>query len=228
MKSILSLAIAIAIMAGAVRAGADTIALSNLSGTGTYNTGFGLTTTAWAAVGLTTDASSQQFVSMTGEFFGSNTGGTLEGGIFSDNGSNKPGSLLSAFNNVTVPPGGVVPETITTVSPYQLAPATKYWFVIHDFSVFQWRNDTATNGTTPTAASGYAFDGFVTSSNSGSTWTASTTNYTVQIVTVPEPSTLALAAAGAIGLAVVLGRRRRFSLASCNEEDIYFEGRRTR
>jgi hypothetical protein len=197
----------------AVPAGAFTIAMSNVPGSGSYDKAKMLSTTEWEAIGLTTDASSQDFTSLVGVFAGGTTGGTLEGGIYSDNGFNAPGLELASFNDVPVNPFLMPQVTITTHSAFQLQASTKYWLVLHDSTPFAWMADNTTSGTTPGVAPGYMYDGFDTSSNAGGTWSTDDINYTVQISTtpvavVPEPSTLVLAAAGVVGIAIVARRRR--------------------
>ncbi len=210
MKFILSFALTIVSIAVAIAANANTIAISNVPGTGSYNKPKALSPVAWEAVGMTTDATSQDFVSLVGVFAGGTTGGTLEGGIFSDNGLNKPSTQLMAFNNVPVAPFTTAQFTITTTSNFHFLPSTKYWFVLHDAIPFAWMGDNAVNGTTPGVTPGYNYNGFASTADSGTTWLADSVNYTAQISTipVPEPSTLALTLAGALGM-VLIARRLR-------------------
>ena len=199
-------------LAAAAPAGANMIAISNVPGSGSYDKPKLLSTTNWEAVGLTTDASSQNFSGLVGVFAGGTTGGTLEGGIYSDSGFNKPSTLLSAFNNVPVTPFVTAQVLVTTSSLFQFQPSTKYWFVLHDFTPFAWMADNSISGTTPGVTPGYSYNGFADSSNAGGSWATDNINYTVQIstsaVVAPEPSTLALMAAGALGMAWVARRRK--------------------
>ncbi|MGA2035343.1 MAG: PEP-CTERM sorting domain-containing protein [Thermoguttaceae bacterium] len=185
---------------------AETIALSNLPGSGTYIYGEILTSVNWEAVGLTTDTSAETFVSLVGQFAGGFAGGVVEGGIYSDS-NNSPGTLLAAFNAVTVPAFVEGSYPVTTTSPYTMQPSTPYWFVLHDpiQFPFNWEIDDAGSGfgTVPTPASGYSFNGYENSGNAGLTWVFDTSNYAVQISTaaaVPEPGTLLLVTIGALGL----------------------------
>ena len=209
MRFLVPFAFLLAFVVAASQANADTIALNNMPGNGTYSP-VGLTTTTWAAVGMTTDASQESFSSLTAEFRTQGSSGTAEGGIFSDN-SNKPGTLLAAFNNATVPSGVTSAVTLTTTAPYTMLASTKYWFVLHDSVNFSWESDSA--NAAPTAATGFTFNGYQTSANSGSSWSnLATFNPLVQISTsavVPEPSTFALLAAAGSLILVTRATRRR-------------------
>lgn len=196
-------------IASPVRAGSISV-LSNIPGTGT-TPAYDLTTTSWAAVGLTTSSSAVTFASLTG-YFESSNGGTLDGGIYS-NASGSPGVKQATFNSVAVP--GTDPiETLTTTSPFTLQASTSYWFVLSDFSSSVIWLRPVTN-TAPTAATGYTFLGYMDSSNTGSSWSTGSENAFVDIdvtplsSTVPEPATIAMFISGFLCFAAYRWRRRQ-------------------
>jgi hypothetical protein len=190
--------------------------LTNLPGTGLYKAvGQSLATTTWEAVGLTTGTTAETFDSFAGRFTNStNSGATLEGGIFANNSGN-PGTLLSAFTNVVIPARTDALVTLNTASSFTMQPNTNYWFVVHDApSQFAWVQDNSTNGTVPTASAGNAFVGYRNSINSGAAWTTpgiTSANYTVDIAATPtpEPGTLVLFGIGAISLFAISRSRKR-------------------
>lgn len=169
------------------------IILSNLPGSGDYNGGSKwLRSWAWEAVGLQMSSTALTFASLDG-YFGNNTGTdlTLGGDIYSDN-SGHPGSSLATFTDITVPASsGPTEYSLVTGSSYVLQANTAYWFVMKDVGGVFVTRDTA--NTAPTRASGYTFNGYQSTDDSGSTWSSDTSgNWTVQIQAVPEPSSVAL------------------------------------
>src|SRR5262249_53931604 len=134
--------------------------LSNLPGTGTYHATQLLSTTQWAAINLTLGGTAETFDSFRGFYSNNSTNPLLlEGGIYS-NVSGHPGSLLSAFGNVSIPGNTTTPApfTLTTTSSFVMQPSTSYWFVVHDPPAgITWAKDSSTSGTTPIAAAGHTF-----------------------------------------------------------------------
>jgi hypothetical protein len=203
-----SVLLAIAIFAAAPNAHA-LVVLSNLPGSGNYTGGsITLGTTSWEAVGLKMGTTSADFTSFTG-YFDSFQNHTLQGGIFSDN-AGQPGSSLISFtpqsvNSVVSPTA----YTLTTATAYTLQANTSYWFVLWDPpSYLDWDRDTS--NTAPSAASGFTFNGYMRSVNSGSTWSADTTgNWTVEVQVVPEPSSAMLLLAGVCGMTLRSRARRK-------------------
>jgi hypothetical protein len=192
-----------------------TVILSNLPGSAPYINTIGLTTTSWAGVGLTTGSTAENFGSVSGMFGNSATSAaTLEGGIYSSV-SSHPGTLLSAFTNVTIPANTSTPALFSLVaaSSFTMQPSTAYWLVFHDqpsVGLF-WTKDNAASGTIPTASAGHAYNGLVVSGNSGGAWSVASFNNTVEVnvTPTPEPGTLVLGSLGAAGLLLVARRRRR-------------------
>jgi len=175
------------------------IILSNLPGSSDYTGDYQfLSTTRWEAIGLQMSSTAMTFSSLEGYFGNSHfvSNYTLEGGIYDDN-LGKPGSLLAAFTQVTVPRLTTATHySLATASAYDLVAATTYWFVVKDVGGLSWYRDTV--NTVPTPAPGYTYNGYMITYDSGSTWGADTSgNWTVQIQVVPEPGSVALMLAGA-------------------------------
>jgi hypothetical protein len=94
-------------------------------------------------------------------------------------------------------------DTVFDTNPFSLAANTSYALVLaSNASEIKWGRN---RDTTPTASSGFQYDTFLVSLDSGGTW--STTSGTssiamdnaVEITVVPEPSTMLLLAMGAVG-----------------------------
>ena len=187
------------------------VVLSNLPGSGTYGATNYLTTTSWAAVGMTTSASAVYFSSLTGMFSNDDSiAHNLTGGIYSDAGG-QPGSLLASFVSQSVEAGTPATSfTLATASAYTLAANTNYWFVVSDPPAQHgvwWSRDT--DNTVPSVASGYSLLGYMGTGTSGGSWFVQPNNLAVGIAvdSIPEPSLALLLAAG-LG-ALGMSRRRR-------------------
>jgi len=148
-----------------------------------------------------------------------NDGGTITSGtncptgdftlhIYNDSGSNSPGTLLATFNvgnanqtltNQTIAARGGIPEYYysTSIPDLTLTPGTEYWLGI-------------SNSTTPDVVWGWAVAAQLTGDAfqfGGGVWNARTNELAFNLTGLPEPGTLALFTAGAIGL-VRLRRRK--------------------
>jgi uncharacterized repeat protein (TIGR01451 family) len=152
--------------------------LSNLpgtsSGTGT-DLGLGIDAAdRTKAVGLTMGADPMVFDSLEALLSNPTPASTLSGGIFSDVGGN-PGVELVAFD--PVPVAESTPPTVFTVTaaaPFTLEANTAYWFVLDGPATtnsLQW--DSLDPNVAPTPAPGITFDGYLFSSDGGTSWGAS-------------------------------------------------------
>ena len=181
------------------------IVLSNLPGSGDYSgPAFALSTSDWAAVGLTTGPVPVAFEALTGFFSGGGPKSDVGGWIYSDIGG-MPGASVATFVSQYVPLFTPMPYALSTTSPYILQANTSYWFVVDDLTPLAWHSDTAS--TVPVAAPGYSFLGYQSTADSGVNWTPIAGNYTVaiQVQEVPEPAAVVAMLLGATGL---LGLRR--------------------
>ncbi len=93
--------------------------------------------------------------------------------------------------------------TFLDTNPYSLAANTSYALVVaSDASQIKWGRN---QNTTPTASSGFQYDTFLVSTDSGGTWSTTSGSSTiamdnaVEINVVPEPSTTLLLGMGAVG-----------------------------
>jgi hypothetical protein len=93
--------------------------------------------------------------------------------------------------------------TFFDASPFSLAANTSYALVLaSNASEIKWGRN---QNTTPTASSGFQYDTFLVSADSGGTWSAISgtspiaMDNAVEIDVVPEPSTMLLLAIGAVG-----------------------------
>jgi hypothetical protein len=93
--------------------------------------------------------------------------------------------------------------TFFDASPFSLAANTSYALVLaSDASEIKWGRN---QNMTPTASSGFQYDTFLVSADSGGTWSAISgtspiaMDNAVEIDVVPEPSTMLLLAMGAVG-----------------------------
>jgi hypothetical protein len=92
-------------------------------------------------------------------------------------------------------------DTVFDINPFILAANTSYALVLaSDASEIKWGRN---RETTPTASSGFRYDGFLVSANGGGTWSTMSDTISmdnaVEIDVVPEPSTMLLLAMGAFG-----------------------------
>lgn len=162
--------------------------------------------TAWKAMLFTTGSSPTQLDSVV---VGLNPNPTTQStpftqqvkvSLFSVSGGNPDTELLTTgLVSVTMPARqGVYP--FLDASSFTMASNTPYALVLSsDSSTIKWGSN-GVSSTTPTASAGFAYNTFLQSSDTGSSWTASlATNNAFAISVVPEPSQLALLAMGAVG-----------------------------
>lgn len=101
--------------------------------------------------------------------------------------------------------------SLTGVTSFDLAPNTSYALVVASDAVgVRWANRT---GFTPTASGGFQYDGFLGTSDAGSSWTSSVGTANVMQIAfsaIPEPGSIK-AAAGAALLAAAACHRCRTS-----------------
>jgi hypothetical protein len=97
--------------------------------------------------------------------------------------------------------------TFFDASPFSLAASTSYALVVSsDASGIKWGRN---QNTTPTASSGFQYDGFRQSLDGGGTWSSASisTDNAVAIDVVPEPAAVLLFGIGAVGgLGIFVGR----------------------
>jgi hypothetical protein len=107
-------------------------------------------------------------------------------------------------------------DTVFDINPFILAADTSYALVLaSDADEIKWGRK---RDTTPTALSGFQYNTFLVSANSGGTWTTTSgtspisMDNAVEIDVVPEPSTmlfLAMGAFGGLGISVLRIARPR-------------------
>ncbi|MBX3739104.1 MAG: PEP-CTERM sorting domain-containing protein [Candidatus Didemnitutus sp.] len=222
-------------LAAAISASAQTsIAFGNLGGTtgsvpltAAYPIFYAdPTTDFWGAVGFTVGATSYTFDHVTAPFYSlySDTPTTVEGGIYSNVGGN-PGTLLAAFNTLSVAPQSTGAQTydLTLASgTLQLQTGVSYFIVVHDAAPGPIWVRTGSE-TTPSSSVGFTFDSYRGSSNGGAVWDSSgyygistiQPSFDLYVTSaVPEPSTYAaIFGAMALGAVAIVRQRRRAAAA---------------
>ena len=191
------------------------VVISNLPNTALG--GSTISDTAWKAMLFTTGSSPTQLDSVV---VGLNPDPTTEVtpftqqvkvSLFSVAGGNPNAELLTTGLVSVTMPARLGVYTFLDEGSFTMASNTPYALVLSsDISLIKWGSNGASS-TTPTASSGFAYNTFLQSSNTGSSWTTSlATNNAFAISVVPEPSQLALLAMGAVGSWWAFhGRRRR-------------------
>ena len=157
--------------------------------------------------GFTTGSSDSVLDSITLDLStGSGSGFTLS--LYADNGSSLPGSLLETLTgNASPTAGGLVTYTSSGTA---LAANTTYWWVASVAAPTAGNFSTVTTGDSAgTSPEGWTFASTYQGNGSGS-WNniGSTAQFSVAatIDAVPEPSTLALAGMGGLGLLMMFRR----------------------
>ena len=191
------------------------VVISNLPNT--VAGGSTISDTAWKAMLFTTGSSPTQLDSVV---VGLNPDPTTEAtpftqqvkvSLFSVSGGNPNAELLTTgLVSVTMPARQGV-YTFLDASSFDMASNTQYALVLSsDNLLIKWGSNGGSS-TTPTASAGFAYNTFLQSSDTGSSWTTSlATNNAFAISVVPEQSQLALLAMGAVGSWWAFrGRRRR-------------------
>lgn len=144
--------------------------------------------------------------------------------LYSDNGSNLPGSAIGTFNTASPTPAFVAETSNVYEFAYTgtttLTAGTKYWIVMESIStspLFEWYF--ATGGGAPNPAeqngSGVTYLGTVgTPGNAVPSWgtnldAIASSNLRFNVVVVPEPSTYALGLVGTLVIGAVARRKGR-------------------
>ena len=173
--------------------------------------------TAWKAMLFTTGSSPTQLDSVV---VGLNPDPTTEVtpftqqvkvSLFSVSEGNPDTELLTTGLVSVTMPARLGVYTFLDENSFTMASNTPYALVLSsDNSLIKWGSNGA-NTTTPTASAGFAYNTFLQSNDTGSSWATSlATNNAFAISVVPEPSQLALLAMGAVGSWWAFrGRRRR-------------------
>lgn len=133
--------------------------------------------------------------------------------------SGAPGSLVDTFSLVSGSVSSLATyRFVASTGTVLLSDSTPYWVVVSDTAAgsgsnFAWAiTDSAATPTGSVNYGPYTWNASLSSNNGGSTWLAGTplTNgLTLQVVAVPEPSTIYLAAFGLVSAEVVRRARRR-------------------
>jgi hypothetical protein len=142
--------------------------------------------------------------------------------LFSNNGSNEPGTLLGSFNSsVSDPALTANSDKVYTFTSFTgtttLAANTSYWLVVERIlgaPQYKWYYASGGQTDTPTVknSSGVSYFGTKGFANGGSAWTdlsASFSGLRYSIVVVPEPSTYALGAVSTLVMGSLARRRAR-------------------
>jgi MYXO-CTERM domain-containing protein len=167
----------------------------------------------------------QSFVTSTGDWTLNNVvlrfrfnGGNILAYIYSDSGSNLPGSSLETLTGPTSNSGATPTNATYTSTGLSLTGNTRYWIVVTENQTGELGWTTAANTSTTGSWSIPGTNISATSVNSGSSWTANSAiqNFSINATAsapapVPEPGTWAAAALLAGGAAFARWRRRRES-----------------
>ena len=152
----------VTILPGAVTASDLSDNLSN-SGNGTQ---FALGSTELAADFTTSTATTLSSVTIPLEESGT---GTATLSIYSDNGSEQPGTLIGTLTSPATFSTALTPTTFTSTNGISLAAGARYWVVLHATSDFNW------SFTTNTSGNGTGYEGLWSySSNDGLSWFTNT------------------------------------------------------
>jgi hypothetical protein len=207
MKSITGIRLLIAAAAAAFTTSASAVTLiSNMPGNDATQTA-GVSTLRGKGMAFTTAAGTPYIINSVDVRLNVPTPATMNPilQLFSDTGANLPGTALHTFTDPVFTTPGI--NTYTFTGNFLMSASTKYWLVMFaeaGSSTFDWKASSPAQ--TPTGIATHSGSLFTT--NSGSTWTVSTTltSYSIQATAVPEPATMA---ALAIGMAAVIRRRKR-------------------
>ncbi|MBM3740740.1 MAG: PEP-CTERM sorting domain-containing protein [Acidobacteria bacterium] len=135
----------------------------------------------------------------------SNSGGSTSVSVelYSDIGNNVGTLLSTGSTNATGPFPGLVPLATATMSPTALTSGTAYWVLLRSPGNNRW-NQTGVFGRVATSLNDGATFIYTNQGEHG----AFRVNAVDTAAVIPEPGSLALLTAGALGLAVCRLRRR--------------------
>lgn len=144
--------------------------------------------------------------------------------LYTNNGSNNPGSLIGSFNTASPSPSFVLNDNgvyrFNYTGPTTLAANTTYWVVVSTTPtspLYDWYYAQGGPTDTPTVKNSSGVSYFGTRTMLTSTWanadgTYSGMRYSVNVV--PEPSTYALGLAGTLVLGTIARRRNRLAVTA--------------
>lgn len=166
--------------------------------------------TLWRAAGFRVTGSSQVNISSVSMDLAGTISGTVNVRVFADNAS-KPGTPLGRISDIPVNAGDNAVFEAPSDTVFTLDPGSVYWVIVRmrpSTGSGAWGTQTSFTETT-FQGSGLTFTGGLTSANSGSTWTtwSDIPGLKLDIVQVPEPSTVALIGGAAI-MTFGLARKR--------------------
>jgi hypothetical protein len=200
---------------GSVQAG---VVYGNLGSSGTdvfSGTNSDITSINRFAQGFSTGASSEltlQAISLPLFFDGSNTQ-SFSISILTDN-QGVPGTPVAGgtSNTVTIGNTGLYSFLFTSL---ELQTQTSYWIAPGDPLSWYISDGGSGVGIQPTAqnGSGYSYVGTLSSTDSGSSWSAAGLNYGISVTAVPEPASMQLLVSGAAVAAVRRVVRKRAARA---------------
>lgn len=145
--------------------------------------------------------------------------------LYTNNGSNNPGTLIGSFNTASPSPT-FAPNTndvyrFNYTGSTTLVANTSYWVVVRTSlsPVYDWYYAQGGPTDTPTVknSSGVSYFGTRTMEAFSSTWTNANANYSglrYTVNVVPEPSTYALGLAGTLVLGTIARRRNRLAVTA--------------
>lgn len=146
--------------------------------------------------------------------------------LYTNNGSNNPGTLIGSFNSGSPSPSFVLNDNgvyrFNYTGSTTLTANTSYWIVVRTTPtshLYDWFYAQGGPTDTPSAknSSGVGYFGTRTMLAASSTWVNANANYSglrYTVNVVPEPSTYALGLAGTLVLGTIARRRNRLAITA--------------